>query len=154
MLNKSDLTNPLHHQHQNEYKSHGDEDKSAHNASSKSDECVLAALNMAEHGKTSDRLFQFDADTVGLISSSDSSFRLFDFSAQHATLTAVRVKYFKNERPYDACADQHKNVYIVFPDENKIGKYHISQGFVTLKNIQNSKQVNKKKPKLYSLHFY
>jgi len=98
----------------------------------------VSVLNLAEHhhgssgggggansglgGKTSDRLFQFDAKTLGLVSSSDASLRLFDFNATHGVLQSMRVKYFKSERPYDACADPtNGNVYVVFPDENKIG---------------------------------
>jgi hypothetical protein len=103
---------------------------------SSTSQCLVSVLNLAEHhgssgsgansgglgGKTSDRLFQFDAKTLGLISSSDSSLRLFDFNATHGVLQSMRVKYFKSERPYDACADSaNGNVYVVFPDENKIG---------------------------------
>jgi hypothetical protein len=90
-------------------------------------QCLVSVLNMAEHhsggGKMSDRLFQFDGKTLGLVSSSDSSLRLFDFNTTHGVLQSVRVKYFKSERPFDACADTvNSNIYIVFPDENKIGK--------------------------------
>ena len=104
-------------------------DNDESDTTSNNQQCLVSVLNMAEHhgggsgGRMSDRLFQFDAKTLGLISSSDSSLRLFDFNATHGILQSVRVKYFKNERPYDACADTvNSNVYAVFPDENKIGK--------------------------------
>ena len=124
--------------YENENDERGDKDDAisenvADPKSSSSSQCLVSVLNLAEHhgnsgansglgGKTSDRLFQFDAKTLGLVSSSDASLRLFDFNATHGVLQSMRVKYFKSERPYDACADPtNGNVYVVFPDENKIG---------------------------------
>lgn len=104
-----------------------DDDDDERKQESTNTQCLVSVLNMAEHhsggGKMSDRLFQFDGKTLGLVSSSDSSLRLFDFNTSHGVLQSVRVKYFKSERPFDACADTvNSNVYVVFPDENKIGK--------------------------------
>lgn len=90
--------------------------------------CILASVSLDTFlGKTSDKLFLYDMYTVGLISSSDSTLRFYYFNIYQRTLNLLRTKYFRGEVPYDACTDKFKNIYVVFPDQNKIGKYILNQ---------------------------
>ncbi|CAF0959497.1 unnamed protein product [Brachionus calyciflorus] len=94
--------------------------------------CIVGSYNFENnYGLTSDRLFLFDPYTIGLISSSDSSLRLYNFNLYHKSLNQIRIKYFRNEVPTDACADKNKNIYVVFPDQNKIAKYTVNQSFTS-----------------------
>lgn len=98
--------------------------------------CVVGSLNFENfYGKTSDRLFLFDFYTIGLISSSDSTLRLYNFNIFHRTLSHVRTKYFRNnEVPHDACADKYKSIFVVFPDQNKIAKLVVNQNSTSKNN--------------------
>ena len=68
-----------------------------------------------------------DTYTVGILSSSDSSLRLYNLNVYARTFSLVRAKHFRGaDVPYDACADKFKHIYIVFPDANKIAKYALN----------------------------
>lgn len=94
------------------------------------EECVLASVTfdtMQIFDKTSDKLFMLDTYTVGILSSSDSSLRLYNLNVYARTFSLVRAKHFRGaDVPYDACADKFKHIYIVFPDVNKIAKYALN----------------------------
>lgn len=94
------------------------------------EECVLASVTfdtMPMMGKTSDKLFMLDTYTVGILSSSDSSLRLYNLNVYARTFSLVRAKHFRGaDVPFDACADKFKHIYIVFPDTNKIAKYALN----------------------------
>lgn len=74
-------------------------------------------------GSLSGKLFLYDNNIVGLITNTDMSVRFYYFNPNHKSIIQIFKKYFRNEVPYAACTDKLKNVYIVFPDEQKIGKY-------------------------------
>lgn len=91
-------------------------------------ECIVGSYSFENfYGRTSDRLFLYDPFTIGLVSSTDGTLRLYSFNIFHRTLSHLRTKYFRNENPYDACTDKYKNIYIVFPDQYKIAKYVVNQ---------------------------
>lgn len=94
------------------------------------EECVLASVTfdtMPMPDKTSDKLFMLDTYTVGILSSFDSSLRLYNLNVYARTFSLVRAKHFRGlDVPYDACADKFKHIYIVFPDVNKIAKYALN----------------------------
>ncbi|RNA09637.1 hypothetical protein BpHYR1_035420 [Brachionus plicatilis] len=83
------------------------------------------------YGLTADRLFLVDPFTIGLISKSDSTLKLFNFNLYHKSLNHIRTKYFRSEVPADACADRNKHIFIVFPDQNKIAKYELNHSFIS-----------------------
>jgi hypothetical protein len=102
--------------------------------------CILGSFTLPDVlGKTSDRLFMHDPITLGLISSADSTLRLFNFNMVTRTLHHLRTKHFHNEVPVDACSDKFKNIYVVFPDQNKIAKYQVYQAFINQKSSMHSK---------------
>lgn len=102
--------------------------------------CILGSFSLPDVlGKTSDRLFMHDPVTLGLISSADSTLRLFGFNMATRTLNHLRTKHFHNEVPVDACSDKFKNIYVVFPDQNKIAKYHVYQAFINQKSSLHGK---------------
>lgn len=116
----------------------------AEDKSSMRQSCQIAEFSLNDlNGKTSDRIFIYDPLTIGLVSSSDSTLRFYTLNILHKTFTLVRTKYFKNEVPFDACSDKYKNIYVVFPDQNKIGKYQVNQTFVVFRNSQNTRFTNK-----------
>ena len=90
--------------------------------------CVVSSLPLNDYyGLTSDRLFLLDSTILGLITTSDKSIRFFHIDSNKKTLTPMRTKFFRTEdRPYDACADSSKNIYIVFPDQNRIAKFAVT----------------------------
>lgn len=89
--------------------------------------CMVGSLNFDNFfARTSDRLFLYDQNTIGLISSHESALKLYHFNAAQRTLAHWRTKHFKNEIPHDACVDKSKAIYIVFPDSNKIAKFIIT----------------------------
>jgi hypothetical protein len=102
--------------------------------------CILGSFKLSDVlGKTSDRLFMHDPITLGLISSADSTLRLFNFNMVTRTLHHLRTKHFHNEVPVDACSDKFKNIYVVFPDQNKIAKYQVYQTYINQKSSLHSK---------------
>ena len=116
-------------------------------SSSSSSECLLYTLTLPDQGgKTSDRLFSFDANTIGLVSSTEASLRFLDITPDSGHLQTVRVKHFRGgaERPFDACTDPASaHIYVVFPDENKLAKYHVHQGLVALKSMHHTRALNR-----------
>lgn len=91
-------------------------------------DCVVASVTFETlNARTSDKLFMLDAYTVGLLSSSEFSLRLYNLNIYQRTLTLLRTKHFRGgDVPTDACADKFKHIYVVFPDSNKIAKYALN----------------------------
>ena len=71
----------------------------------------------------SGKLFSYDQNMIGLITNGDFSIRFYNFNATQKSLTRVYMKPFHERVPFDACVDTAKNIFIVFPDEQMIGKY-------------------------------
>ena len=69
------------------------------------------------------KLFSYDQNIIGLITNSEQSIRLYYFNPYHKSLIQIYKKIFHQQVPFDACVDKAKNIYLVFPDEQKIGKY-------------------------------
>ena len=91
------------------------------------EKCSVGSLTIDNmFTRTADRLFLYDANTIGLISSQEASLKFLSFNAHQKTLTHLRTKYFRNEIPHDACVDKSRAIYVVFPDQNKIAKYVFS----------------------------
>ncbi len=96
---------------------------------SPSQNCVVGSLDFDDYFvRTSDRLFAYDANILGLVSSQESYIQFFQFNFGQKSLTTLKTKYFKHEIPHDACADKHKNVFVIFPDSNRIRKYIFNHG--------------------------
>lgn len=94
--------------------------------------CTVGSFSFHnKYGLVADRLFLVDPFTIGLISKSDSTLKLFNFNLYHKSLNHIRTKYFRNEMPADACADRSKHIFIVFPDQNKIAKYELNHSFIS-----------------------
>lgn len=94
--------------------------------------CTVGSFSFHNnYGLTADRLFLVDPFTIGLISKSDSTLKLFNFNLYHKSLSHIRTKYFRNELPADGCADRNKHIFIVFPDQNKIAKYELNHSFAS-----------------------
>lgn len=101
---------------------------STNNVITSTNECTLASLTFETlHDRTSDKLFLLDTYTVGLLSSSEFSLRLYQLNVYQRSLTLLRTKYFRGgDVPTDACGDKFKHIYVVFPDTNKIVKYALN----------------------------
>lgn len=133
-----------HHHHQGPSKMQRPDANNNNNAGEESNSCIVNSLSLdRDFGQTSGRLFYYDPFHIGLISSSDSTLRIFNFNLVTRSLTLSRTKHFRNEVPFDACVDKSKNIFIVFPDQNKIGKYHLNQTFITLRSTSFGGKQNK-----------
>jgi hypothetical protein len=114
------------------------------NSASMSTSCVVGSYKIVNAiGLSEGRLFTIDPNMIGLVISSDSTLRLFSFNSIHKTLKHLRTKTFRRETPMDACADKNRNIYIVFPDQNKIVKYSIIQSHLSKSHGQMSKFSNR-----------
>jgi hypothetical protein len=83
-------------------------------------------------GKTADRIFLIDETTFGVISSADSSVSFYNLNDNFA-FNHMRTKVFRNQVPYDGCADSARNIFIAFPEQNKISKYNLNQSTLNYK---------------------
>ncbi len=50
-------------------------------------------------------------------------------------MSLLRNKAFRNQVPFDGCADSSRNIYIVFPEQNKISKFSINQSTISFKSL-------------------
>lgn len=74
-------------------------------------------------GITSDRLFLIDPLTIGHISKARREINIFSVNLADNHLTLIYKKHFFLSFPYDACSTSARNIFVVFPDQNKITKY-------------------------------
>lgn len=71
------------------------------------------------------KLFLIDDLTVGLLSSTDMSISFYRINLSDLSMTLLVTNYFYNLIPFDACADKSKNVFVIFPGDNKLVKYYV-----------------------------
>lgn len=98
--------------------------------------CLSGSLLLSNlRGKTADRIFLVDDLTLGVISSADSSVSFFSIQMPEMSVVPLRTKVFRNQVPFDACADSMRNVFVVFPEQNKISKFSINQTTLNFKTL-------------------
>lgn len=113
-----------------------DHDMKRSDQNDQNDKCLSGSLLLNNlRGKTADRLFLVDELTIGVISSSDSSVGFYSINMPDMTITPLRTKIFRNQVPFDGCADSLRNIFIVFPEQNKISKFNINQTTLNFKQL-------------------
>jgi hypothetical protein len=84
---------------------------------------------------TTGKLFVYNENVIGLVTNSDLSIRFFSVNNQQRQLTPMFTKYFRSLAPYAACVDFDKNIYVVYPDSQTIGKFILSKNGKQLEEV-------------------
>jgi hypothetical protein len=72
---------------------------------------------------TTDRLFLIDPLTIGHINKGRMEISIFSVDPTNNLMTLIYKKHFFINVPFDACSHESNQIFVVFPDQNKIVKY-------------------------------